>query len=50
MQGLKDGNFEAYGIILKNVYILYFDAVDGIHNILIDRDRMNQGTSTLLPV
>ena len=50
MQQLKEDELEAYDEIIRNMRILYVDAVVGIYNIMVERDGMNRGTSTLPPV
>ena len=43
-------NVDGYNEILRSIRVLYVDAVVGILNIVVERDAMNRGTSTLPPV
>ena len=50
MQELKNDNINAYDEIIRSVCIMYVDAVVGIKRIMVQRDEMNRGTSSLPPV
>ena len=50
IQELKTDNIIAYDEIIRSVCIMYVDAVVGIKCIMVERDEMNRGTSSLPPV
>ena len=50
MQELKTDNINEYDEIIRSVCIMYVDAVVGIKRIMVERDKMNRGTSSLPPV